>query len=66
MDSEYEEDYMMDEGGAFLMKLRFKTEYQKYHPWFGFWSSKKTPQIRDLGDYVIWVFKLQITIWVNQ
>jgi hypothetical protein len=48
------------------MKLRFKTEYQKYHPWFGFWSSKKTPQIRDLGDYVIWIFKLQITIWVNQ
>lgn len=43
------------------MKLKF--EYQKYHPLFGY--CKMTPQTRDLGDYIFWVFKVQVTLWVK-
>lgn len=46
--------------------MKFKFEYQKYHPWFGFWSAKKTPALRDLGDYVLWIGKVQVTIWIKK
>lgn len=38
-----------------------KFEWSRWHTWFGFW--KATPQVRDLADIIIFVFKLQISIW---
>lgn len=43
------------------MKVKF--EYQPYHAWFGY--CKMPPTLRDLGDHVFFVFKLQITVWVK-
>lgn len=44
------------------MKVKF--EYAKDSAWFGF--CKMTPEVRDLGDYIIFFCKFQITIWVNK
>lgn len=43
------------------MKIKF--EYQKYHAWFGY--CKIPEKVRDFGDHIFFVFKLQITVWVK-
>ena len=41
--------------------MRIKFEFQKYHAWFGY--CKMPEAVRDLGDVVLFILKLQITIW---
>lgn len=32
--------------------------------WFGYWSRRGGSHcIRDLGDFAIWIFRFEITIW---
>jgi len=44
--------------------MRFVIEFTPYSSWF--WWFKGNDTIRDLGDYSITLFKIQITIWVKK
>ena len=43
--------------------MRFTFEYCPWSAWFGYWRGGGG--VSDMGDYVFWVFRIQITIFIK-